>query len=193
MWSSGNIAAAIYAAVLVLAPVNSSAQESNLDSEGLDCRSYCAAPAGGTATLYASWPSLQKPDTRFRLYVTSGPESSKTKSDGFVIDMSRRKPKAQKLTHQHSKAQPGRGTWRVKRKFMVPDSTFMDIKIGRVEVFSAPQGRNRADFAIAIDGLDPQTSYYLRLEGIKAKTTSQSLDAYCVVTTCPGHDEGDHE
>ncbi|MDX2416190.1 MAG: hypothetical protein QNK19_01885 [Xanthomonadales bacterium] len=188
-----NIAAAFYAAVLVLAPVNSSAKESKLDSAGLDCRSYCAAPAGGTATLYASWPSLQKPDTRFRLYVTYGPESSEAKSDGFVIDMSRRKPKEQKLTRQLSKTQLARGTWRVKRKFMMPASTFADIKIGRVEVFSAPRGRNRADYAIAIDGLDPQTSYYLRLEGIKAKPTARSLDAYCAVTTCPGHDEGNHE
>lgn len=188
-----NMTAAFFAAMLLLAPVSGSAQKNEPERTGLDCRSYCAAPAGGTATLYASWPSLQKPDARFRLHVTSGPESAKTKSDGFVIEMSRRRSKAQKLNRQLSKFELARGAWRVKRKLMIPASTFMNIKIGRVEEFTAPRGRNRANYAIAIDGLDPQTSYYLRLEGFKAKSPAGSLDAYCMVTTCPGHDEGDNE
>jgi hypothetical protein len=111
----------------------------------------------------------------------------------MVIEMSRRKPKAQKLTRQLSKIELARGTWRVKRKLLISASTFKDIKIGRVEVFTTPRGRNRADYAIAIHGLDPQTSYYLRLDAFKAKSPAGSLDAYCVVTTCPGHDEGDNE
>ncbi len=184
------ISRAVFSAMLLLATGGAAAQNAAPDQQSLDCRSYCAAPAGGAATLYVSWPSLKKPDTHYRLYLSSGADALDAKSDGLVIDMIRRAQKVQKLSSGYNKLPKAGANWKVKSKPFSAAGLFTDLKIGHVEEFNAPRGRNRANYAIAIDGLDPQTSYYLQLEAFKAKSPAGSLEAYCVVTTCPGHDEG---
>ncbi len=187
------IIAWLTAASVLIAPNVALGQKLPADQQSLDCRSYCAAPAGGFATLHASWPSLQKNERAFRLYLSTGPEAIDEKSDGVIIEMSRRSIDARRLTTGANIKKKRRAKWVTKQKPMSTSGAFENAKAGRLETFASSRGRNRADYAIVVDGLTPLASYYLRLEVIGGKTSADPLEAYCVITTCPGHDEGGND